>query len=682
MNNHRVKHLVSISFGMENYNYDKEIIFNGEKFRITQYSTNFEIESTLEIIRKYDGICDAICISGLPGQINYGKNKFFIHPQTAKIKAQAFESPILDGQTLKDIYIPYVLRKDILGRGDSYHGKRFALYSGALCSREANVLEEHHYDISLADTYFFLKIPKLLKSIKSLNMLIASLVPFLKRKTLRRSRLSLFSKNTPNFSEFFNSDVFVGSEASFHYIDLKHLVGKDVILDMVTPQIVEKFKKIGVHEVSSLLDPKIGLDGLNFSIIEALIYLQSPDMELLEKDILSWIESQNTRVHSMVLNPKKMEDKGRFAFIIHPLSSEYLLKHPLLKRLPKNNLVTGLAEDAFSYLPGLYYGSIKNIKSEKNGRVVEGLIYAVTETPKKLMQKNPESVYRKLVDLSVQAKEHGASIIGLGAYTKIVGDAGVTVNGRSPIPVTTGNSLSACSTLWAAKYAVDKLGLVEKKDGIYQGRVMVVGATGSIGAVSAKVLCKSWREVVLVAPRAHKLLELKEEIQSFFPDVNVLIGTNPDDFSSDCDLLITTTSGQGEKILDISRVRPGAVICDVSRPFDISKAEAISRPDVMVVASGEVLLPGDIEMKIDLGLEGDMVYACLAETALLALEERYESFTLSRRIDYNKVIEIDRMAREHGVKLATIMGHNGVLTDEEFDLCREHALNVLRRSND
>lgn len=678
MTKNSTKHLVSISFGMENYNYEKEIEFNGEKFRVTQYSTNFEVESTLAIIRKYDGMCDAFCISGLPGQINFGRNKYFIHPQTAKIKAQAFESPIFDGQTLKDIYIPYVLRKDIVGRSESYHGKKFALYSGALCSREASVLEEHHFDILMADTYFFLKIPKILKSISSLNILIASLIPFLKRKTLRRSRLSLFNKNTPNFTDFFRSDIFVGSEASFHYIDLEHLADKEVILDMITPQIIEKFKKCGVNQVNSLLDPKIGLEGLNFSIIEALIYLQSPAMELLERDILSWIESQNTRVHSMTLNPKKVEDHGRFAFIIHPLSGEYLLKHPLLKKFPRNDVITNLAEDAFSYLPGFYYGSIKNITSQKNGRVVEGLVYAVTETPKKLMQKNPESVYKKLVDLSFQAKDHGASIIGLGAYTKIVGDAGVSVNNRSPIPVTTGNSLSACSTLWAAKYAVDKLGFVKKENGLYLGRVMVVGATGSIGAVSAKVLCKSWKEIVLVAPRAHKLLELKEEIQFLFPDVKVFIGTNPDDFSSECDLLITTTSGQGEKILDISLVKAGAVICDVSRPFDISKSEAITRPDVMVVASGEVLLPGDVEMKIDIGLEGDMVYACLAETALLALEGRYESFTLSRRIDYNKVIEIDRMAREHGVKLATIMGHNGVLTDEEFDLCREHALLSLK----
>ena len=79
--------------------------------------------------------------------------------------------------------------------------------------------------------------------------------------------------------------------------------------------------------------------------------------------------------------------------------------------------------------------------------------------------------------------------------------------------------------------------------------------------------------------------------------------------------IITTTSAQGRKILDIEMVKPGCVICDVSRPFDIQEEDALKRPDVMVIASGEVQLPGNIDSKVDLGLEGNVVYACLAENS-------------------------------------------------------------------
>ena len=128
------------------------------------------------------------------------------------------------------------------------------------------------------------------------------------------------------------------------------------------------------------------------------------------------------------------------------------------------------------------------------------------------------------------------------------------------------------------------------------------------------------------------------------------------------------------------KVKPGCVICDVSRPFDIKEEEAIKRPDVLVIASGEVTLPGKVDINIDIGLEGNIVYACLAETALLAMDGKFESFTLSRNINYEKVIEIDRMANEHGVRLSQIMGHNGFITDAEFDLCREHALTAMKKT--
>jgi predicted amino acid dehydrogenase len=208
--------------------------------------------------------------------------------------------------------------------------------------------------------------------------------------------------------------------------------------------------------------------------------------------------------------------------------------------------------------------------------------------------------------------------------------------------------------------------------------MMIVGATGSIGAVSAKVLSFSWDEIYIVAPRAYKLIELKEEIMKINPDAKIHVSTEADAYTSICDLIITTTSGQGKTILDIMKVKPGCVICDVSRPFDISEKEATQRPDVLVIASGEVQLPGkELNMKIDIGLEGNIVYACLAETALLAMEGKFESFTLSRNINYEKVIQIDKMAKEHGVRLSQIMGHNGFITDAEFELCKEHAIKKL-----
>ncbi len=76
----------------------------------------------------------------------------------------------------------------------------------------------------------------------------------------------------------------------------------------------------------------------------------------------------------------------------------------------------------------------------------------------------------------------------------------------------------------------------------------------------------------------------------------------------------------------------------------------------------------------DIGLPEGVVYACLAETIVLALDGRYENFTVGRSISWPKVKEIYRLGLEHGMELATISGVNGPYTDEDFARVREAAL--------
>jgi len=120
-------------------------------------------------------------------------------------------------------------------------------------------------------------------------------------------------------------------------------------------------------------------------------------------------------------------------------------------------------------------------------------------------------------------------------------------------------------------------------------------------------------------------------------------------------------------------VKPGCVITDVARPLDLSAEDVAKRPDVLVIESGEIELPGDVDMK-SIGLPHGVAYACLAETVVLALEGRFETFTIGRNIEWEKVKEIYRLGLKHGMKLAAIAGVNGVYTDEDIDRIRELAL--------
>jgi predicted amino acid dehydrogenase len=685
-----MKHILSLAFAQDNYHFDEIVDFQGEKIRLTQYSTNFDPDLTEELIRRHDGVVDVICLSGLPPKIKMSGG-VFIHPQSHRLKTLSKKSPTVDGQLLKEVYLPWAFRQFYLKNSALLSNKKISFYSGALQKPLLEVMEEFNNKVLLADPYFFGKMPFCLESGAKLEKFVRILGPIFKQFNLKRSHVAVFdpesSDMTKNMARFFKADLFVGNETTFNLIDLKHLQGKMVITDFMGPKLEQRFKDAGVQDVLVCMPRVIDNKVVNFPILEGIFqsFNSFDSGPMCEDSILSWIDELNLRPTISTFNTggpaliAPVSGKTKFAFIIHPLSASHVFKHPLLKYIkPFSKPIEPLAEDVIAMMPGFFYGKIKGVVSEKNGQEIEGLIYTVTETPKKLMEKPAEVIYKKLVALCDKAHNQGASIIGLGAYTKIVGDAGVSVARLSPIPVTTGNSLSACSTLWAAKFALEKMKMVERIDGVYQGKVMVVGATGSIGAVSAKILAGQWKEIVIVAPRAYKLLELKEEILAIHPDAEVHTSTSADTHSPTCDLIVTTTSSRGKKILNIEDVKPGCVICDVSRPFDITEEDALKRPDVMVIASGEVQLPGKIKMKLDLGLEGNIVYACLAETALLAMEGRLESFTLSRSISYEKVLEIDKMAREHGVRLSCIMGHSGFITDKEFELCRQHATQKLK----
>ena len=275
----------------------------------------------------------------------------------------------------------------------------------------------------------------------------------------------------------------------------------------------------------------------------------------------------------------------------------------------------------------------------------------------------------------------GAQIMGLGAFTKVVGDAGVTVAKRAPLPITTGNSYSASGALWAAHDAVARLGLVKLEKGKkIQGKTMVVGATGAIGSACARLLARTAEEVHLVSPESAKLLVLEKSILRESPGARLVLASYADSDKSigEMDMIVTATSGAGKKILDIMKVKPGCVITDVARPLDLPAEEVAKRPDVLVIESGEVYLPGKVHMK-QIGFEDrNVVYACLAETIVLTLEGRFENFTVGRNIEWEKVHEIYKLGLKHGMRLAAISGVNGVFSDEDIARVRELALKARK----
>ena len=212
-----------------------------------------------------------------------------------------------------------------------------------------------------------------------------------------------------------------------------------------------------------------------------------------------------------------------------------------------------------------------------------------------------------------------------------------------------------------------------------KGKVMIVGATGSIASVCSRLLAQAIHDVVLVSIEPEKLIELKRTIQRETPGAKVTIATRTNDLIADCDLIVTATSAFGQRVIDITICKPGAVICDVARPPDINPAEAALRPDVLVIESGEVLIPGDVDFGYDIGLPPKTAYACLGETALLAMDGRFEDYTLGRNIDIERAKEIWRLFKKHDFQIAGLRSFEGYI--DETDVAKRRALAEVLRND-
>ncbi len=240
----------------------------------------------------------------------------------------------------------------------------------------------------------------------------------------------------------------------------------------------------------------------------------------------------------------------RFAFVIHPLTIREIHAHPLYRwtRLFPDALVERVA----AWMPPIFIARITGMVSPATGQRAEGLLYALSATPRQMLARRPEFTYRRVLRAARLAARRGARILGLGAFTSVVGDAGHTIARRAPIAVTSGNSLTAAAAVEAARVGMAKMGLGELRG----QRVMVVGATGSIGSAVARLVAEECGNLVLISRTREKLAALRQQLLARHPAAAIRFGTDASEFLADCSVVISATSAFGERVLDVCNANP------------------------------------------------------------------------------------------------------------------------------
>jgi fatty aldehyde-generating acyl-ACP reductase len=351
-----------------------------------------------------------------------------------------------------------------------------------------------------------------------------------------------------------------------------------------------------------------------------------------------------------------------FAFIIHPIhpKRDISRKYPLLGRIVTDWQIKLLSP----YFPPVYLSEVEGITSTATSKTIKGWLIACPLSPIHFLELPEKRVYRKIIETGHLAEKLGADILGLGAYTSVVGDAGITVARALDVPVTTGDSYTISIAVQAIRQAAQVMEIP-----IENACAAVVGATGAIGRVCSDLLADQVAELYLVGRHLNALEELRQSITARHTRSELKVSTSMEVLRK-AQLILTVTSAL-HAVIEPEHLLPGSVVCDVARPRDVSARVAALREDVLVIDGGMVEVPGPVDFHFDFGFPRGKAYACMAETMALALEGRFEDYTLGKQITRARVDDITAIADRHGFRLSGFRSFERPVTEEQIEYVRQ-----------
>lgn len=425
----------------------------------------------------------------------------------------------------------------------------------------------------------------------------------------------------------------------------------------------------------------------------ALLRQEAPALEAIKKRHGDEPHAPSQVVSSVSRN------EHRFAFLLHPLDAQsYADYDPSLSCLSAAEL-----EEFARSMDGMLdpvIGSTARIES-RTGATARGDFIMISHTAaqlRRLSQHEAIKVLNKGIQLAV---EQGARIVGLGAYTSVVSGGGVQL--LSPaVALTSGNSYTVVSGMDALDDLMCRTG--RQWD---NSVVAIVGAAGAIGSCMTTLLSRRAARMLLVGNPSHtreigrqRLLRAArmvvqdalslstEEIHSGSvaaqirkavaelgrSNVDTLIEslekrevlslTNDIASLSSAHVVLAATSFPGD-VIHGSVLRPGSVVCDISRPHSIAASIAEHRQDVLVIDGGIIALPNAPRIG-PYGIAPGTSYACMAETMLLALEGRFENVSIGNTLNMHEIATQQQLGRKHGFSLAGLQSFGKPLADADL----------------
>jgi predicted amino acid dehydrogenase len=265
---------------------------------------------------------------------------------------------------------------------------------------------------------------------------------------------------------------------------------------------------------------------------------------------------------------------------------------------------------------------------------------------------------KRILQTTRLAEKLGCKLIGLGALSTSMSNAGEYLIDKVNIGITTGYAYTIAIILQMLDEVVDTFGMeLESKT------LAIVGAAGYMGVPSSRIISEQKKigKILLVdRPAKRPMLELlRKEIQTTTTEVSTTLQS-----LRQADIVIVVTNSV-EVLIKPEHLKPGAVVLDDSQPRNTSKDLVWTRPDVLIL---DVIAnaPG-INCNFPFGFpHSDDVFTCCGEVLLLSAHDWKDHFAVGH-FDEQLVHQIMKWSQIMKFKVAQFRSFNELVPKEKLE---------------
>lgn len=330
---------------------------------------------------------------------------------------------------------------------------------------------------------------------------------------------------------------------------------------------------------------------------------------------------------------------------------------------------SALIQAVLNRLPAVRATRITGVRS--SFAQINGWVISVPLNGRSPAELPEQKILRRIIRAGCRAQKLGVRIAGLGGLAGRVGGGGAAVARHLRIAVTTGASYAVASAVEGVLRASGPMG-----HSLDRAEVAVLGAAGPRGAACARILAREGVDRLTLVDEDRRNLDILAHSILFESGVSCRISSGVRKAARRADIVITF--GEGDFPLpEAGDFKPGSVICAAAGLFDFALQASSLRQDILVIEGAASQVPGDFPPGHDPASQARLTCPCLAETMILALEGRFENYSLGNRLRVEKVQEIRRLAAKHGFKPAGLYSMGRPVSGGEIARIREAASRAI-----